>query len=64
MEDRPSHPQNLTPYFEPMTVMDRLAAVVPARTVRPGTGGPMPSIWDDLVMAMEAIVHGAEAMCT
>ena len=56
-------PQNVTPYFERIDDAWTVWPLwFPPNPSRPGTGGPMPSIWDDLVMAMEAIVHGAEAM--
>ncbi len=56
-------PQNMTPYFE--RVGDRWTVWplwFPPNPSLPGTGGPMPSAWDDLVMAIEAIVHAAEGM--
>ena len=56
-------PQNMTPYFERV---DDAWTVWPLwfPPIRrdPAPAAPMPSIWDDLVMAMEAIVHGAEAI--
>ena len=57
------HPQNETPYFE---YVDGAWTVwplwFPPGPDRPGTGGPMPSAWDYIVMAIEAIVHGAEGL--
>ena len=58
-------PQNLTPYFE--QVDDRWTVWplwFPPNPSQPGTGGPMPSIWDDLVMAIEAIVHAPKGFST
>ena len=56
-------PQNETPYFE---LVDGHWTVwplwFPPGPDRPGTGGAMPSAWDYLVMAIEAIVHGAETL--
>lgn len=56
-------PQNETPYFE---FVDGHWTVwplwFPPGPDRPGTGGDMPSAWDYLVMAIEAIVHGAESL--
>jgi len=56
-------PQNETPYFE---LVDGHWTVwplwFPPGPDRPGTGGAMPSAWDYLVMAIEAIVHGAESL--
>ena len=56
-------PQNETPYFE---FVDGQWTVwplwFPPGPDRPGTGGDMPSAWDYLVMAIEAIVHGAETL--
>lgn len=56
-------PQNQTPYFE--WVDDRWTVWplwFPPTPDRPGTSGAMPSLWDDLVKAIEAIVHGAQGL--
>jgi uncharacterized protein with NAD-binding domain and iron-sulfur cluster len=59
------HPQNETPYFE--RIGERWSVWplwFPPAPDLPGTGGPNPSIWDDLVKAIEAIVHAVEGVLT
>jgi uncharacterized protein with NAD-binding domain and iron-sulfur cluster len=57
------HPQNETPYFERVGGHWSVWPLwFPPGPDRPGTGGPNPSIWDDLVKAIEAIVHAVEGI--
>jgi uncharacterized protein with NAD-binding domain and iron-sulfur cluster len=56
-------PQNETPYFERVDGHWTVWPLwFPPGPDKPGTGGPMPSVWDYLVMTVEAIVHAAEAL--
>lgn len=56
-------PHHETPYFELVGGAWTVWPLwFPPGPDRPGTGGPMPSTWDHLVMAVEAIVHAGQAL--